>query len=159
MNKPDLTELEQLAQLLEGTETLETGPETAPQPQLEAEKAIFRRKDGRFTSGNPYQIALGGGGRPVGAEDRVNKLSVAYGVELQNQVEGQELTNAEAIAKRLIDVAITGKPTQSILAAKELGDRSEGKPMQAIAVAQMMDRRTADELARVAVMLLIIFQQ
>jgi hypothetical protein len=31
--------------------------------------------------------------------------------------------------------------------------------MQAIAVAQMMDRRTADELARVAVMLLIIFQQ
>ena len=117
-----------------------------PGPQLEPKTKKFRR-------GNAYRYLLGQGGRKKGAEDRANKLSVAYGEMLQHQVAVGELTNAEAIARRMIDIAITGKPGAAVNAAKELADRSEGKPMQAIQISQVMDEATAKRLVEIGEMM------
>jgi hypothetical protein len=115
---------------------------SGPEPQLDPKTKKFRR-------GNAYRYLLGQGGRKKGAEDRANKLSAAYGEMLQCEVAKGELTNAEAIARRMIDIAITGKPGAAVNAAKELADRSEGKPMQAIQISQVMDEDTAKRLVEI----------
>ena len=126
--------------------------ETGPKPQLDPKKEKFRR--GRpFKSGNPYRFALGVGGRPVGAEDRANKLSVAYGRVLEQMVDNGDLTYSEAIALRMASIATSGKPGAAVNAAKELADRSEGKAVQAIQISQVMDDATAKRLVEIGEML------
>jgi hypothetical protein len=125
---------------------------SVPKPQIDQDKEKFKR--GRpFKRGNPYRLVLGQGGRPVGAEDRANKLSVAYGKVLEQMVEAGEMTRAEAIALRMASIAISGKPGAAVIAAKELADRSEGKPMQSIQVSQVLDEDTAKRLCEIGEML------
>jgi hypothetical protein len=85
----------------------------------------------------------GQSGNPAGRPKSIT-LSEAMRLELAKMLPGdtQERTFAEVIAQQLVRAAATG----NILAAKEIADRTEGKPKQAIA----MDMNVTDwrELAR-----------
>ena len=122
------------------------GEKPGAQPQLAA-------KGKKFTRGNPYRWALGNPGRPKGSVDRANRLSQAYGEMLEQSVADGTMTNADAIALRMIHIALTGKPGAAVIAAKELADRSEGKPVQSIQVSQVLDENTAQRLVDIGEML------
>jgi hypothetical protein len=126
--------------------------EKGPQPKTDAKKPKSRRK-GQFAPGNPYRFALGQGGRQPGSQDRTNKLSEAYGEALDKLVEDGTITRAEAIAERMAHIATAGKAGAAVIAAKELADRTEGKPVQAIQISQVIDAATALQLAKIAEML------
>ena len=121
-----------------------------PKPQPVAKKGKLTQG---FKPGNPYRWALGNPGRLKGSQDRANKLSVAYGEMLEQMVEGGDVSNADAIALRMIHIALTGKPGAAVIAAKELADRSEGKPVQSIQVSQVLDEGTAKRLVEIGDML------
>jgi hypothetical protein len=135
-----------------GETVQKVAPQEAPQAHIDAKKPKSRRK-GQFAPGNPYRFALGQGGRAEGSEDRTNKLSVAYGETLEQRVEDGTMTRAQAIALRMAHIATTGKPGAAVIAAKELADRTEGKPVQAIQVSQTIDSHTAARLLDIAQML------
>ncbi len=96
--------------------------------------------------GNPPKSTRwkpGQSGNPAGRPKSIT-LSEAMRLELAKMLPGdtQERTFAEVIAQQLVRAAATG----SIFAAKEICDRTEGRPKQAIA----MDMNVTDwrELAR-----------
>jgi hypothetical protein len=72
---------------------------------------------------------------------------------LDKLVEDGSITRAAAIAERMAHIATAGKPGAAVIAAKELADRTEGKPVQAIQVSQVIDAATALQLAKIAEML------
>ncbi len=98
---------------------------------------------GRFTKDTPTAFKPGQSGNPAGRPKSIT-LSEALRLELAKVLPGDthERTFAELIAQQLVRAAVTG----NILAAKEIADRTEGKPKQAIA----MDMNVTDwrELAR-----------
>jgi hypothetical protein len=102
-----------------------------------------RDERGRFTKDTPTAFKPGQSGNPAGRPKSIT-LSEAMRLELAKMLPGdtQERTFAEVIAQQLVRAAATG----NILAAKEIADRTEGKPKQAIA----MDMNVTDwrELAR-----------
>ncbi len=98
---------------------------------------------GRFTKDTPTAFKPGQSGNPAGRPKSIT-LSEALRLELAKVLpnDTNERTFAEVIAQSLVRAAATG----NILAAKEIADRTEGKPKQAIA----MDMNVTDwrELAR-----------
>jgi len=102
-----------------------------------------RDERGRFTKDTPTAFKPGQSGNPAGRPKSIT-LSEALRLELAKVLpnDTQERTFAELIAQQLVKAAATG----NILAAKEIADRTEGKPKQAIA----MDMNVTDwrELAR-----------
>jgi hypothetical protein len=102
-----------------------------------------RDERGRFTKDTPTAFKPGQSGNPAGRPKSIT-LSEALRLELAKVLpnDTQERTFAEVIAQSLVLAAATG----NILAAKEIADRTEGKPKQAIA----MDVSVTDwrELAR-----------
>jgi hypothetical protein len=72
---------------------------------------------------------------------------------LEQLVEDGSMSRAEAIAQRMAHIATVGKPGAAVIAAKELADRTEGKPVQAIQISQVIDAATALQLANVAKLL------
>jgi hypothetical protein len=102
-----------------------------------------RDERGRFTKDTPTAFKPGQSGNPAGRPKSIT-LSEALRIELAKVLpnDTRERTFAELIAQQLVKAAATG----NILAAKEIADRTEGKPKQAIA----MDMNVTDwrELAR-----------
>jgi hypothetical protein len=90
-----------------------------------------RDAQGRFTKDTPNTFKPGQSGNPAGRPKSIT-LSDALRLELAKVFPGdtQERTFAEVIAQRLVRSAATG----NILAAKEIADRTEGKPKQVLDV-------------------------
>jgi hypothetical protein len=84
---------------------------------------------GRFTKDTPTAFKPGQSGNPAGRPKSIT-LSEALRLELAKILpnDTQERTFAEVIAQSLVRAAVTG----NILAAKEIADRTEGKPKQAV---------------------------
>jgi hypothetical protein len=115
---------------------------------------LTRKPRGKpFQAGNAFGFKRGNSGRPLGARDKALQLSEAYAQELQELVDGGQMTAAEAIVKRVVGIAISGKSNQAIVAAKEAFDRAVGKPAQSITVTQAIDSHTAARLLDIAQML------
>jgi hypothetical protein len=102
-----------------------------------------RDERGRFTKDTPTAFKPGQSGNPAGRPKSIT-LSEALRLELAKVLpnDTNERTFAEVIAQSLVRAARMG----NILAAKEIADRTEGKPKQAIA----MDMNVTDwrELSR-----------
>jgi len=88
-----------------------------------------RDAQGRFTKDTPNTFKPGQSGNPAGRPKSIT-LSEALRLELAKVFPGdtQERTFAEVIAQQLVRSAATG----NILAAKEIADRTEGRPKQAV---------------------------
>lgn len=102
-----------------------------------------KNSDGRKRSlANLKPFPKGVSGNPAGRPKAVT-LSEAYRQQLAAQkTEGDESTYAEVIAKMVCEEAAKG----NVMAAREIADRTEGKPKQAIDVdMKLFDWR---ELAR-----------
>ncbi len=86
---------------------------------------------GRFTKDTPNTFKPGQSGNPAGRPKSIT-LSDALRLEMAKVFPGdtQERTFAEVIAQRLVRSAATG----NILAAKEIADRTEGRPKQQVDV-------------------------
>ncbi len=105
------------------------------------EQTANKRSDGTFAPGHklgnrfPKGVSGNSAGRP-----RLTKLTDALREQIAEQMPGaSEQTFAEAIAKTLIDLAVAG----DVAAIREVFDRSEGRPKQAIDVdLRAMDWRT-----------------
>jgi hypothetical protein len=98
-----------------------------------------RGKLTRFKAGN--QISRGVG-RPKGPD----RISEALKKELASGA-------ASKIARQLAKVAMneSGKYTNAqVAAAKEIADRTEGRAVQPMIIAEVMDEATADRLLRLA---------
>jgi hypothetical protein len=88
-----------------------------------------RDERGRFTKDTPTAFKPGQSGNPAGRPKSIT-LSEALRLELAKVLpnDTNERTFAEVIAQSLVRAAVTG----NILAAKEIADRTEGKPKQAV---------------------------
>jgi hypothetical protein len=88
-----------------------------------------RDERGRFTKDTPTAFKPGQSGNPAGRPKSIT-LSEALRLELAKMLPGDthERTFAEVIAQQLVRAAATG----NILAAKEIADRTEGRPKQAV---------------------------
>ncbi len=88
-----------------------------------------RDERGRFTKDTPTAFKPGQSGNPAGRPRSIT-LSEALRIELAKALpnDTQERTFAEVIGQQLVKAAATG----NILAAKEIADRTEGKPKQAV---------------------------
>ena len=90
---------------------------------------------GRFQPGNTY-----GAGRPKTAKTITDALRKAV-----------ESGAGDKIAKNMINLALNAKQSAVQVKASEfIADRLEGRPMQAIAMMQVMDENTAKHLIRIA---------
>jgi hypothetical protein len=100
-----------------------------------------RRTDGTFAPGHSFgnRFKRGETGNPQG-RPKLTKLTDALREQLTElNPDATEETNAEAIARVLIREAISG----NVQAIREIGDRTEGKPKQAIDLdMQINDWRT-----------------
>lgn len=109
-----------------------------------AKQAANRRPDGTFAPGNKLgsRFQPGASGNPNG-RPKLTALSEALRAELAAEMPGaDEQTYAEAIARALIAAALNG----DVAAAREIADRTEGKPKQSLDVDMaVMDWR---EMAR-----------
>lgn len=99
-----------------------------------------RRQNGQFAPGNNLgnQFQPGQSGNPAGRPKAIT-LSEAYRQQLAVQkAEGDESTYAEVIAKMVCEEAAKG----NVMAAREIADRTEGKPKQAVEIdARLLDWR------------------
>ncbi len=88
-----------------------------------------RDAQGRFTKDTPNTFKPGQSGNPAGRPKSIT-LSDALRLEMAKVFPGdtQERTFAEVIAQQLVRSAARG----NILAAKEIADRTEGRPKQAV---------------------------
>ncbi len=107
-------------------------------------QTVNKRRSGKFAPGNKLgnRFKPGETGNPQG-RPKLTLLSEALREELAKVLPGlDERTMAEHIARSLIREAIKG----NVMAAREIADRSEGRPKQAIDV----DMKVTDwrELAR-----------
>jgi hypothetical protein len=86
---------------------------------------------GRFTNGNALRFQLGQSGNPRGRPASAN-LSDAYRRRLKERIGRGDNTRswADEIARQLVDAAVAG----DVAAAREIADRTEGKPRQALDV-------------------------
>jgi hypothetical protein len=64
-----------------------------------------------------------------------------------------ELTAAEALAHRRIEIGLRAKPGIALAAIDSIENRIEGRAVQAVQVTQALDEETARTLARVAELL------
>jgi len=91
-----------------------------------------KRQDGTFAPGNKLgnRFKPGASGNPQG-RPKLTLLSEALRAELAAMMsDAGEQTYAEVIAKALISEAVKG----NVNAAREIADRTEGKPKQAVDV-------------------------
>jgi hypothetical protein len=123
-------------------------------PSLHLDAPVPKSKRNGFKPGNQFRFTAGQGGRQAGAQNRATKLSKALSEWLEQQVEDGTMTHAEALAYRMGHIALTAKPGAAIAAAREIADRVEGKPLQAVAVHAGIDAGTAGLIASLAQQLL-----
>ncbi len=93
-------------------------------------KTDGKQADGKFAPGNSIgkKFPPGSSGNPSG-RPRLTKLTESLREQLAEAMpNAPERTVAEAIARTLIREAISG----NVQAAREIADRTEGKPKQAI---------------------------
>lgn len=104
-------------------------------PESSAAPEEGRDEKGRFQEGNAYGFRPGQSGNPSG-RPKCRTLSEAYRVRLAqvDEADPEGRTFAEKIAAAQADLAASGEPVASTMAAKELGDRTEGRPRQAVEV-------------------------
>jgi hypothetical protein len=96
---------------------------------IEKQREYTGRDDkGRFAAGNPNGFQPGQSGNPAGRPKSIT-LSEAIRLQLAQQY-GEDRTYAEEIARVLCVAAVKG----NVNAAREIADRTEGKPKQAIDV-------------------------
>jgi hypothetical protein len=92
-------------------------------------------KRGQFQKGNVYAWSPGQSGNPAGRPKQTT-LGAAMRRKLAevDASDPERRTHAELIAAHLVRVAAgsTGSGRLSVLAARELADRTEGKPRQAM---------------------------
>jgi hypothetical protein len=104
-------------------------------------KTDGKQADGKFAPGNSIgkKFPSGTSGNPSG-RPRLTKLTEALRQQLSEEMpNAPERTVAEAIARTLIREAISG----NVQAIREIGDRTEGKPMQKVDLdLQINDWRT-----------------
>ena len=90
------------------------------------------------------------GGRPPKEKSFYNALSVALSQVDGVGLDGQRVTKLRTIAEKLVSSAIAGEAW----AIKEIADRIDGKPAQAIAISGSLDtapnRLTDEELESIA---------
>ncbi len=87
-----------------------------------------RDTQGRFTKDTPTAFKPGQSGNPAGRPKSIT-LSEAIRLQLVKTVsEGSDVTFAEAIAQVLCVAAVRG----NVNAAREIADRTEGKPKQSV---------------------------
>ncbi len=89
-----------------------------------------KREDGTFAPGHKLgnRFSKGVSGNPNG-RPKITKLTDALREQLAEALQGSpEKTIAEAIARTLIREAVSG----NVAAIREIADRTEGKPKQAI---------------------------
>jgi hypothetical protein len=94
------------------------------------QQTVNKRPNGTFAPGNKLgnRFKPGASGNPHG-RPRLTVLSEALRAELAEQMPGaSERTVAEALAAALVAAALNG----DVAAAREIADRTEGKPKQAI---------------------------
>jgi hypothetical protein len=65
---------------------------------------------------------------------------------LEHMVKGGELTAAEALAHRRIEIALTGKPGIALQAIEGIENRLEGRATQSIQITQTLDEDTIQRL-------------
>jgi len=98
----------------------------------------------------PKGVCPNPGGRP-----KTKHISEALREELDSLAPDGEVTNAQAIARRLVKTARDAKrDSQSTQAAEVIADRIEGKPTQAVHLEQGMDENTMKIIANLAARLL-----
>jgi hypothetical protein len=105
------------------------------------EQTVNKRPDGTFAPGHKLgnRFAKGESGNSAG-RPKLTRLTECLREQLAEAMPGaSERTIAEAIARALIREAISG----NVQAAREIGDRTEGKPKQSIDLdLQISDWRT-----------------
>jgi hypothetical protein len=105
------------------------------------EQTVNKRPDGTFAPGHKLgnRFAKGTSGNEKG-RPKLTRLTEALREQLAEEMpNAPERTVAEAIARALIREAISG----NVQAAREIGDRTEGKPKQSIDLdMQVSDWRT-----------------
>jgi len=103
---------------------------------------------------NLGRFAPGVSGNPSG-RPKTRHISEALREELDSPAPDGELTNAQAIARRLVKTARDAKrDSQATQAAEVIADRIEGKPTQAVHLEQGMDENTMKIIANLAARLL-----
>ncbi len=109
--------------------------------KTDGKQMVNKRNDGTFAPGHKLgkQFPKGVSGNPQG-RPKLTKLTEALREQLAEEMpNAPERTVAEAIARALIREALTG----NVQAAREIADRTEGKPKQAIDLdLQVSDWRT-----------------
>lgn len=97
-----------------------------------ASSKVERDKAGKFAPGNVNAFKPGESGNPLG-RPKCKTLSEAIREELAKECELEDgKTWAEVVANRLVRVAAGWSVENSTNAAREIGDRTEGKPKQPI---------------------------
>jgi hypothetical protein len=95
-----------------------------------SQKTDGKQADGKFATGNSIgkKFPPGSSGNPNG-RPKLTRLSEAIREQLSEVMPGaSEQTIAEGIAETLIKLALSG----DVQAIREIADRTEGKPKQAI---------------------------
>lgn len=90
----------------------------------------------------------GQSGNPGGR--RTKLISEALREELEQIEHSTNKTNAQLLAKRLINNALYGKPSDSTVSIGLVADRTEGKAVQQVRITQTIDENTAKRLVDLA---------
>lgn len=113
------------------------------------ENSARKPKGKPFAKGNPYTFKPGQSGNPKG-RPKSRTLSEAYRAMLACPLpEDPTRTYADAVAETLCREAVIG----NVIAAKELADRTEGRPRQAIDLSVEERKRQVAERAIEALMI------
>jgi hypothetical protein len=124
-----------------------TGPKTLREPEVsidqpEGSAAPENRRrtgEGAVRGGEKHRFKPGQSGNP-GGRPKTGALTRAFRAVLEQPVPGdrQKRTYAQAIAERLVDLAMRGH----LQAVRELGDRAEGRTVSSV---QLTDLLVEDE--------------
>lgn len=93
-----------------------------------------RTASGQFAKGNEHRFQPGQSGNPSG-RPKTKLLSEGYAKELERVDEKTGKTMADLITERIVKKARKG----DLPAAKEVADRTQGRPLQQVAVSGPTD--------------------
>lgn len=89
-------------------------------------------------------------GRPPKERSFANMLNIALAQTAGVDLAGQPVTKLRLIAEKLVEAAVSGEPW----AIREVADRKDGKPMQAVehsgSISTRPDKMTDEELETIA---------
>jgi len=124
------------------------GKKAVRRPGAAGNAKAARGKGKPFEKGNPHAWKSGQSGNPSGGS-KAQTLSAAYRHALKELLtDGSGRTYADAVAETLCKNAVAG----DVGAARELADRTEGRPKQTIDLSVEERRRELAERAVAALM-------